>query len=268
MMLVGFAEGLGAAKTYAAREHQQIDANRELLGLGTANLAAVILGCWTSPATAALVAQPQTRRPSGDADPWQAPRWPRAGSRRRALRRDRRGQVRPRPGELTPSPGSRGNGHSAVVDQASKDALSSRRSIPCRRDAWPDPAREARVGGRLVSCSPTPGPRGATSAQTRCVAGAPGIPVAIAEQVSTADDGVAGLRLKRKSRARRCYGDKGDTRREAASGLVCLPPAPRHRRSLAEIQLLEARFVREFRARHDGRLPFMPAAQWMKAGFC
>jgi sulfate permease, SulP family len=39
LMLVGFAEGLGAAKTYAAREHQQIDANRELLGLGAANLA-------------------------------------------------------------------------------------------------------------------------------------------------------------------------------------------------------------------------------------
>ena len=40
VMLVGFAEGLGAAKTYAAREHQEIDANRELLGLGGANLAA------------------------------------------------------------------------------------------------------------------------------------------------------------------------------------------------------------------------------------
>ena len=39
LMLVGFAEGLAAAKTYAAREHQQIDANRELLGLGAANLA-------------------------------------------------------------------------------------------------------------------------------------------------------------------------------------------------------------------------------------
>ena len=39
-MLVGFAEGLGAAKTYAAREHYEIDANRELLGLGGANLAA------------------------------------------------------------------------------------------------------------------------------------------------------------------------------------------------------------------------------------
>jgi high affinity sulfate transporter 1 len=40
VMLVGFAEGLGAAKTYGAREHEEIDANRELLGLGTANLAA------------------------------------------------------------------------------------------------------------------------------------------------------------------------------------------------------------------------------------
>ena len=39
-MLVGFAEGLGAAKTYAQREHYDIDANRELLGLGGANIAA------------------------------------------------------------------------------------------------------------------------------------------------------------------------------------------------------------------------------------
>ena len=38
-MLVGFAEGLGAAKTYAARDHYDIDANRELIGLGGANLA-------------------------------------------------------------------------------------------------------------------------------------------------------------------------------------------------------------------------------------
>ena len=37
-MLVGFAEGLGAAKTYAARHHYEIDANRELIGLGAANL--------------------------------------------------------------------------------------------------------------------------------------------------------------------------------------------------------------------------------------
>jgi high affinity sulfate transporter 1 len=40
IMLVGFAEGLGAAKTYAARHHYDVDANRELLGLGAANLAA------------------------------------------------------------------------------------------------------------------------------------------------------------------------------------------------------------------------------------
>ena len=39
-MLVGFAEGLGAAKTYAAREHDEIDPDRELLGLGAANLGA------------------------------------------------------------------------------------------------------------------------------------------------------------------------------------------------------------------------------------
>ena len=39
VMLIGFAEGLGAAKTYAARDHYEIDSNRELLGLGTANLA-------------------------------------------------------------------------------------------------------------------------------------------------------------------------------------------------------------------------------------
>lgn len=39
-LLVGFSEGLGAAKTYAAKHHYEIDANRELLGLGSANLAA------------------------------------------------------------------------------------------------------------------------------------------------------------------------------------------------------------------------------------
>ena len=38
--LVGFAEGLGAAKTYAARDHYDIEVNRELTGLGGANLAA------------------------------------------------------------------------------------------------------------------------------------------------------------------------------------------------------------------------------------
>ncbi len=40
VMLVGFAEGLGAAKTYAAREGYDVDANRELVGLGAANLGA------------------------------------------------------------------------------------------------------------------------------------------------------------------------------------------------------------------------------------
>jgi sulfate permease, SulP family len=39
IVLVGFAEGLGAAKNYAARDGYDIDANRELIGLGAANLA-------------------------------------------------------------------------------------------------------------------------------------------------------------------------------------------------------------------------------------
>ena len=40
IMLVGFAEGLGAAKTYAARNGYEIDTNSELIGLGAANVAA------------------------------------------------------------------------------------------------------------------------------------------------------------------------------------------------------------------------------------
>lgn len=36
--LIGFAEGLGAGKTYAARNGYDIDPNRELIGLGAANL--------------------------------------------------------------------------------------------------------------------------------------------------------------------------------------------------------------------------------------
>ena len=40
LLLVGFAEGLGAAKTYAQREHYEIDPNKELIGLGAANLGA------------------------------------------------------------------------------------------------------------------------------------------------------------------------------------------------------------------------------------
>ena len=38
LLLVGFAEGLGAAKTYATQQGYEIDANRELIGLGAANL--------------------------------------------------------------------------------------------------------------------------------------------------------------------------------------------------------------------------------------
>ena len=40
VVLIGFAEGLGAAKTYAATSGYDVDANRELLGLGAANLGA------------------------------------------------------------------------------------------------------------------------------------------------------------------------------------------------------------------------------------
>ena len=42
--LVGFAEGLGAAKNYAARNNYEIDANRELIGLGAANVASALSG--------------------------------------------------------------------------------------------------------------------------------------------------------------------------------------------------------------------------------
>jgi SulP family sulfate permease len=38
IVLVGFAEGLGAAKVYVARVGYDIDVNRELTGLGPANL--------------------------------------------------------------------------------------------------------------------------------------------------------------------------------------------------------------------------------------
>ena len=38
LMLIGFAEGLGAAKTYAAKRGYDVDPNRELVGLGLANL--------------------------------------------------------------------------------------------------------------------------------------------------------------------------------------------------------------------------------------
>jgi MFS superfamily sulfate permease-like transporter len=50
ILLVGFAEGLGAAKTYAARHHYEVDANRELLGLGAANLGSGCPAAWWSTA--------------------------------------------------------------------------------------------------------------------------------------------------------------------------------------------------------------------------
>ena len=50
MLLIGFAEGLGAAKTYAAKEGYDVDANRELLGLGAANLGAGLASGWWSTA--------------------------------------------------------------------------------------------------------------------------------------------------------------------------------------------------------------------------
>jgi high affinity sulfate transporter 1 len=40
VMLVAFAEGLAAAKTYAVRGHYRVDADRELIGLGAAGLGA------------------------------------------------------------------------------------------------------------------------------------------------------------------------------------------------------------------------------------
>lgn len=43
LMLIGFAEGLGAAKTYAARDGYDIDPNRELVGLGMSNLGSGLL---------------------------------------------------------------------------------------------------------------------------------------------------------------------------------------------------------------------------------
>jgi len=44
IMLVGFAEGLGAAKTYAERDGYEIDANLELAGLGAANVGSGLSG--------------------------------------------------------------------------------------------------------------------------------------------------------------------------------------------------------------------------------
>ena len=43
MMLVAYAEGLGAARAYAAKEHYDIDPNRELVATGAANVGAGLL---------------------------------------------------------------------------------------------------------------------------------------------------------------------------------------------------------------------------------
>lgn len=44
VLLIGFAEGLGAAKTYAAKEGYEIDANRELVGMGASNVGSGLMG--------------------------------------------------------------------------------------------------------------------------------------------------------------------------------------------------------------------------------
>ncbi len=44
VMLVGFAESLGTAKTFTLQEDREVDANRELISLGAANLGAGISG--------------------------------------------------------------------------------------------------------------------------------------------------------------------------------------------------------------------------------
>src|SRR5690606_31564922 len=42
--LIGFVESISVAQTLAAKRRERIDADRELLGLGTANLAAAFSG--------------------------------------------------------------------------------------------------------------------------------------------------------------------------------------------------------------------------------
>ena len=44
VLLIGFAEGLGAAKTYAAKEGYDVDPNAELLGMGAANVGSGLFG--------------------------------------------------------------------------------------------------------------------------------------------------------------------------------------------------------------------------------
>jgi high affinity sulfate transporter 1 len=44
VLLIGFAEGLGAAKTYAAKEGYDVDPSAELLGMGAANVGSGVVG--------------------------------------------------------------------------------------------------------------------------------------------------------------------------------------------------------------------------------
>ena len=73
VMLVGFAEGLGAAKTYAARHHYEVDANRELLGWARPTSPPGCPAAWWS--TAASPRRPSTARP-GPAPRCRAWSWP------------------------------------------------------------------------------------------------------------------------------------------------------------------------------------------------
>jgi SulP family sulfate permease len=48
VLLIGFAEGLGTAKTYATKAGYEVNANRELAGLGAANLGSGLSSGWSS----------------------------------------------------------------------------------------------------------------------------------------------------------------------------------------------------------------------------
>ena len=113
VMLIAFAEGLGAAKAYAARGNQRIDANRELVALGSANLASglssgmVVSGSLSKTAVNAsagartqlsglLAARPDRRGPALPHRSLRGP--PRGDARRRRHRRRHRAHRRACPG--------------------------------------------------------------------------------------------------------------------------------------------------------------------------
>jgi hypothetical protein len=123
VLLVGFAEGLAAAKTYAARAGYDIDANRELTGLGVANLGAGL--------TSGMVVS-ATKTASGALTPSCARAWARtarATPRKRPWRTSgRRGPVSSRSSVL---PGS--SRSPWLLDAA--DSLGLRRSQSSRSGA-------------------------------------------------------------------------------------------------------------------------------------